>query len=154
MRSSTLLAVVLLFLGACSGPQEPVFKKVENIRSEMISTGRISISGDALYFNPNTISGTVTATDITVFANDIDAATIEQSLEIEAPAQSEFRIPFTFTTTPRAILQQDAGGALGGILNAVLNKKVDLRYEGFVTIKVAGIPFNVEVDYEEEVEIK
>lgn len=146
----SLISLVL----SCTGPQEPIFTGMENLKVDMISTGRITITGDAVYHNPNAIGGTLTATSINVTVNEVEAATIDQNVEIPVPAQSEFRVPLTFNTTPREIFKRDAGGLLGGVVNALVDKKVKVHYDGQVTVKLAGIAYTAPIEYEEEVEIK
>lgn len=148
--SISLLGLVF----SCTGPQEPIFTGMENLKVDMISTGRITITGDAVYHNPNAIGGTLTATAINVTVNEVEAATIEQNVEIPVPAQSEFRVPLTFNTTPREIFNRDAGGLLGGVVNALVDKKVNVHYEGQITVKLAGISYTAPIEYEEEVKIK
>ncbi len=146
----------MLFIGAilgCSAPQKPVFKSFDNIKSTNISTKNITITADALFHNPNTMGGEVTATDIEVIANDVSAGRINQDLAIPIPARSAFSVPLTVTVSLKDIYENDRGGALGGIVNAVLKKRVDIHYKGTVKMKIAGFPYTLEVDYEEVVRL-
>ena len=137
----------------CSAPQEPIFKNFANIKTSNISTKKITITADALFHNPNTMGGEVTSTDIEVIVNDIPAGKINQDLAIPVPAGAAFSIPLTVNVSPKDIYENDRGGALGGIVNAVLKKKVDVHYKGTVKMKIAGFPYTLEVDYEEEVRL-
>lgn len=152
--SVALGAAFLLFTFSCSSPQEPVFKTLDNVKTTKANAQEITVTAEAVYFNPNGISLTLSATDIDVFANDVEVAKIAQDLAAEIPAKSEFRIPLTFSAKPRDIYQKDKGGLIGGALNALLNKKVDVRYSGTVTVKMLGIPYTSEIDYEEVVSLK
>ena len=64
----------------------------------------------------------------------------------------------TTTTSLVASVLGEAGMdptfVIGGLLNAVLDRKVDLHYAGTATIKIAGISYVVPVAYAEEVQIK
>ena len=148
----TLVLLVLCF--GCSRPQEPIFKGVENLRATSISTKRITLQAEAVYHNPNTLGGQVVSTDIQVIANDIPAATIEQDSEIDIPATSEFRIPLTCNISPKDIYENDRSGALGGLLNAVLRKKIDVVYKGKILVRIAGFRYTLPIELEEEVVLK
>lgn len=150
MKYLTLLLLVLLFVG-CSAPQEPIFKGFRNIKTTTVSTKKITVTGNAVFQNPNTLGGEVVATNIEVMVNDISAGIIAQDLAIPVPASLEFAIPLTFNIAPRDLYENDRNGTLGGIINAVFNKKVDLHYLGTVQMKIAGFPHTLEVDHEEEV---
>ena len=156
LSSSTLLGTLFLLLLtlACSQPQEPIYKGFEGLNANTISTKRITLSGEAVYHNPNAFGGEVVSTDIQVIVNDVPAATIQQEVSIPVPATAEFRLPLTCNVSPKEIYENDRNGALGGIINAVLTRKVDVQYKGEIVVKIAGINFSTPIDYEEEVEIK
>ena len=156
LSSSTLLGTLFLLLLtlACSQPQEPIYKGFEGLKANTISTKRITLSGEAVYHNPNAFGGEVVSTDIQVIVNDVPAATIQQEVSIPVPATAEFRLPLTCNVSPKEIYENDRNGALGGIINAVLTRKVDVQYKGEIVVKIAGINFSTPIDYEEEVEIK
>jgi len=152
LRNLTYLLFISAILG-CSAPQQPVFKSFANIKSKNVSTKNITITADALFHNPNTMGGEVTATDIEVIVNDVSAGKINQDLAIPVPAQAEFSIPLTVNVSPKDIYENDRNGALSGIINAVLNKKVDVHYKGTVKMNIAGFPYTLKVEYEEEVRL-
>lgn len=149
------LTFLLFILGvaACSAPQEPIFIGFKDIKTTTISTKKITVTAQAQFHNPNTLAGEVTATDIEVMVNDVPAGNIEQDLTIPVAASSAFSIPLTFTMAPKDIYENDRNGALGGIINAVLTKKVNVHYLGTVKMKIAGFPYTLEVDHEEEVRL-
>ncbi|MEL6972609.1 MAG: hypothetical protein AAFZ63_23895 [Bacteroidota bacterium] len=153
-RLSYLVWLISMFtLVNCSGPQEPVYKGFSEINADMISTKRITLSGEAQYYNPNAFGGEVVSTDIQVVVNDIPAADIKQTTTIPVPAESDFSLPLVCNVAPKTIFENDRNGALGGIINAVLSRKVDVHYQGEIVVKFAGIPITLPVDVEEEVEL-
>lgn len=155
--SSSLLissALLLFLVLSCARPQEPIYKGFEGLNAKTISTKRITLTGEAVYHNPNAFGGEVVSTDIEVFVNDVPAATISQEVSIPVPATAEFRLPLECNVSPKEIYENDRNGALGGIINAVLSKKVDVQYRGEIVVKLAGVSFTVPVEYEEQVELK
>lgn len=153
MLRKTCYLLLILFTIACSGPQEPIFKKVDNIRSTSVSTKKVTITADAIYHNPNSLGGELSGIDIEVEVNGVNAAKIVQDVAIDVPANSEFIIPLTFDAAPKDIFENDKNGVIGGILNAALSRKVDVHYRGEVQMKIAGIPYTLPIDYEEEVKL-
>jgi hypothetical protein len=145
--------LLVFFLSACSAPQEPIFLKINNIRSTNVSTRKITITAEAVYHNPNSVGGELSAIDVQVEVNGIDAAKIIQDVAIAVPARSEFSVPLTFDAAPLDIFENDRNGVIGGILNAALSRKVMLHYRGEVSMKIAGIPYRLPIDYEEEVKL-
>ncbi|MEL7423144.1 MAG: hypothetical protein AAFN81_09150 [Bacteroidota bacterium] len=148
-----LLLSSMFTLFACSGPQEPVYKGFSDLNADMISTKRITLSGEAQYYNPNPFGGEVVSTDIKVTVNDIPAAEIEQTTSTPVPAEADFSLPLVCNIAPKTIFDNDRNGALGGIINAVLSRKADVHYQGEIVVKFAGVPITLPVDVEEEVEL-
>ena len=148
-----LLFSLLTFLFACSQPMEPTFKEITSIEVEEIKGGNVTIAAEALYHNPNSLGGNLDGILIDVWANDNNIGKIDQELDVEIEANSEFTIPLVITF-PLSELTKDQGSLLGGLLKAVLDKKVDMEYKGNLKLSLAGIPFKVPVEVEEEVIIK
>lgn len=152
LTNCTLLLLLLTL--ACSRPQEPVYTGFDQLKADMISTKRVTISGEAVYYNPNAFGGEVVSTDIQVIVNDVAAATIKQAVSIPVPPTAEFRLPLECNVSPKDIYENDRNGALGGLINAVLTKKVDVQYQGEIVVRLAGFSFSLPVEYEEEVILK
>lgn len=148
-----LLLLALSCLFACSGPSEPVFKRVANISVKEIKNGRVTINATALFHNPNPVGGTLEAIDIDVWANDTEVGKIEQSLRTEIKGNAAFEVPLTFSFPLKEIAKNE-GGLIGSLLTAVLNRKVDMEYKGALTVNLVGVHFDVPVDDEEEVTLK
>jgi LEA14-like dessication related protein len=154
MRTYLFLALLGTLFGACTRPQEPIFKRLAELKATKVSTREITISGQAVYHNPNALGLTLTATDIEVFIEDLPVAHIQQDLAIEVPAQAEFRVPLTFRAKPQDIYQNDRNGLIGGAINALLNKQVEVHYQGSITVSMAGINYEAPIDYREEVALR
>ena len=149
--------IIYLFLSfslmACSGPKEPVCERVENIRPVKKGKLEYTLSADIVMSNPNSIGAKLMKTDLDIYVNDVKIGKANQRIFTEVGANEEFKIPVKCTFGLKDILK-DQNNSLGGLLNAFAEKKVDLRYEGSVTLKLAGIEFDVPVDYEQEVSLK
>jgi len=146
--------IALALLTACTSPQEPIFKRLEGVKTSKLSTKEITITGQAIYHNPNGLGLTLEGTDIDVIVDGITVAKIQQDLEVKVPAQAEFSVPITFSAKPQDVYQANKGGVIGGAINALLNKKVKVRYQGTITVRIAGIKHTTPIDYEEEVALR
>lgn len=140
-------------LWSCSGPQEPKFLRLDHIKVSKISTKNINFTAEAIFHNPNVIGGSLSSTDILVLANGVEVATIAQNETAKIPANADFSVPFHFSTSPKKIFDDDSNGLLGGVINAVLKKSIDLHFKGNVHFKFAGVPFKTKIDLEEEVDL-
>ncbi len=149
-----LILLLIASIWSCTGPQEPVFLRLQDVKVTKISTRNITITGEALFHNPNAIGGTLVSTDIDVISNDVVIAQIAQEQATKLPTQAEFSIPLSFNTSPKELFDKNGKGVLGGVINALLDRTVKLQYKGKVKFKIAGLPFETPIEFEEEVELK
>ena len=139
------------FIISCQKPQEPEFIAVKNVEITSFIGTTVEVEGNLVYHNPNPISGTLTQLNVEVYANDIAISVIDKEYNQEIKANSEFVIPLTVKFELGDLIQQD--NILGGILNAVTQNSVDMKYSGSAKIRIANIPFTIPFDYQEEVDL-
>lgn len=145
-----LVAVFVAGLCACSRPQRAEFRGLEKI--DLIGAtleGELVFTGQAVFFNPNSVGLDVTGMDLEVFINDKKVADVEQSVSLEAKAQSEFVLPLEIRV-PISDVYSDIGDLLGSFLST---KVVDLKVQGEVRVKVLGVTFGVPFSHEEQHEL-
>ena len=150
---NSLFFLLLLSLSSCSKLQEPILKNFGKIEVSEIKGGIVTVAAEALYENPNSIGGRLNKVVIDVWANDNKIGQIDQDMDLKIEPNSEFSVPLVITF-PISEITKDQSNLLGGLLRAVLNKKVDMEYKGILRVRLAGIPFKLTIDQEEEVLIK
>lgn len=153
MKVKILSFFISVFLLSCSGPKEPEFKRVENIVPVEKSNLEYTLTADIIMSNPNSIGAKLMKTDLDIFINGIEVGKVNQRLFTEIDANSEFTIPVKCDFSARGLLK-DQGNTLGGLLNVLVESKVDLLYKGMVRLKLAGLEFDVPVNYEQEIKLK
>ena len=152
MRSFHFFSIaIFLFLFSCSAPQEPIFKDMKNVTARMMSAKEILVSGIAVYENPNAVGGDLTAINVSVQVDEIDAGKLEQNLSVAVPANSTFEVPFEFRFDPAKVFKKK--GILGSVISILEKKSVDVKYEGTITMKMMSVSFDVPVDFEESVSL-
>jgi len=139
-------------LVACSGPQEPKFVRVTDIEIKEMNRDKITLNSFLHYHNPNKVGVQVKATNITVTVNDIMVGNLKQLYKVAIAKESDFSIPVTTSFPPKDIFKN--GGLLKSVLQAYANEKVRLHYKGIMTFTIAGIDFDIPVDYHEEIELR
>ena len=142
----SLLSITLLF--SCTLTQEPDFVKMDNYQILTINKNDVKLQANAYFKNPNDVGCEVVDTEIKVFVNDLYISDVKQANLIELEAKNEFFVPLK-VSIPLNKISKDKSGMLGGMLSVLTNKNVKIKYEGFVTIRKAGIPYDIEVLGEE-----
>ncbi len=150
MPKSLSLVLIFLFLFAfsCKSLKQPEFRNIENLQLGSLKGGKLTLTADAIFFNPNKVSATLKSTDLDVFIKEMTVGKILQSNEVEVPANSEVRVPLSADVTVGELL-----GNLGGVLGALLKQELDVHIKGNATIKALGVPVTVPVDHIETVQL-
>ena len=146
------ICTLLLATGCSQGPKAPKFIKLKNVKIKSVNRSNVVLSGDAIFNNSNPLSGKLTKTDIHITINDVSIADISQNVSIDVPKNSDFHIPFNFSFNPKK-LHSENKGFLKNALMSFLNKTINVKYSGSVTVEVLGVSFDVPVEYMEEVKV-
>ncbi len=149
----TCLFFCLIGVLSCSAVQEPVFKKMKDLRVEEMSVNLITLTAVANYYNPNPVKCKLIGTDIGVFVDDKEIGRIQETNAVSIASNSDFDIPVKISFPPKKLLEGN-GGLLSSVITAVLDKKVDVKYDGFITLDFAGVKIKVPVNYEEKILLK
>ena len=148
-----ILIICLLFLVACNAPQKPEFQKMENVTFKSVSFSgplTVTLSGDAVFNNPNAIGANVTEVDLDVFINDKKVTHVKQNVSAIMPANADFRLPLEFDVPLKDVFK-DAKITL----NDIFKKKI-LQYKlvGNIKVGLGSVEVKVPVDYADEEEVK
>lgn len=147
-----LSAFTLLFLISCSAPTAPYFKEMSDIKVQNLSLKNVTLESKLIYHNPNLVGANVKRSSIDITVNDVAVGRVEQNENIEVSANSDFELPVIISFPPKDIFQSK--GLLRSALQVLANEKADVVYKGTMTISVAGVEFDIPVNYEDEVTLK
>lgn len=157
MRKIITFIILIIVLFSCDIQyKEPEFKRIENIFVEKISDKNITITSDVVFFNPNNVSAFLTGAELDVIANEVKVSHISQTTNIEISKQSEFKAPVKANFKPSELVKDKSSiiDLISGGLEYFKNKTIDIKYVGTLQFKVAGIKFNVPLEFEEKVKVK
>lgn len=150
MQKFIILSTVFMCFISCSVKEKPEFVRVQNIKIIDANSNYVNLSADALFKNPNTISGNLLTDGIKVFVNDIKMATII-SEEFKVPAKKEFTIPLKVNIPSDSIFNNQG---IAGLIGSLLSKKVKVQYKGDIKYKVLGFSHKYHIDKTEDIKIK
>jgi len=125
---------------------------MSDIQVQNLSLKNVTLESKLIYHNPNLIGATVVNANTDISVNGINVGRVEQNQKIDVPANSDFELPIVISFPPKDIFKSK--GLLRSALQVISNEKADVVYKGMMTIRVAGVEFNIPVDYEDEVILK
>lgn len=152
MKKLLIIPLVPLFI-SCSVREKPFFVKIDTMKVASSSSENIVLTADAYFINKNDIGGSLESKNIDVIINNTTVAKMSSEI-FEVPAGEEFTIPLKVVIPTKKILDNKESGVLGGILNSILNKKINVQYKGIITYDKLGFSYDYEVDTTQEVKIK
>ena len=148
-----LLIPAILFMPACSVNKDADFVSMKNVNITKLTAQQIIIDADAVYYNPNDVGCKLVKTDVDVSVDDILVGQVVQTENSEIGAKSNFTIPLKISFATKKILK-DKVKILQGVVALLENRKVDVRYEGTVTIDILGVEYESDFDYTEAIPLR
>ena len=144
----------LIFLTtSCALKKKPEFIKVDNIQLIEANSKHITLGADALFNNPNVVSGRLNTDGVSVFINDVAFGFISAE-EFKVPAKDNFNIPLQIQIKTNELLGKDPNGFLNGLLNSILNRNLKVTYKGVIQFKALGFTYKYPISKTETIKVK
>jgi LEA14-like dessication related protein len=137
-----------LILSCCVPKEQVVLRKIRNVVLDTIEEGTPLLSGEAVFYNPNSIRIKLKEINIEVFVDGEKSAHADQRLNSVIPSRDEFTVPLKIRLTLKKI------GLWDTMLNILSGKKYEIHYKGYIRVQVHGIGVKVPVDYTDEIRLK
>jgi hypothetical protein len=138
---------------SCALKQKPEFIKLETIEIVEANSKKITLRAEALFNNPNAVKGRMNTEGVNVSVNDILMGSIRAE-EFKVPAKDTFKVPLQIEIDPIQLLNKDPDGFLGGLLNSVIKRSLNVKYEGIINFKVMGFTYKYPISKTEIIKIK
>jgi len=149
------ILVVFVFFGllSCTLIDPPEFIGVEEVTLQKFDGKVIEIVASLKFLNPNNLGGNLKYDDIEVVVNDLNVGVINSEL-FEVPSQKEFSVPLVAKIKYDDLFKTDRKNILKNILNVVLEKKVNITFQGNVVYKLGTLSYNYPLNYSDTLFLK
>lgn len=146
---------LIISVGACNTDAlEPKFQGIEHLMLGELTATKVSISADAVIYNPNQVSIYLNTIELDVFANNLKVSHIIQTKQTEIAKKDNFNIPLALSFNPTELFKDNLMGLLGSALSSLRKEKVVLEFIGYAQFEVKGIKFTVPIKYRDEILLK
>ncbi len=135
---------------SCKVREKPEFLYVKNIKVVDFSKKFVTLNADVYFKNPNVIGGQLQTNGIRVLVDDKQMAEVSAS-SFDVPARKEFSIPLVARIETDSIIRKSN---LGTLVSSLLNKKINVRFEGLITYKILGYKDTYRIDETETIKLK
>ncbi|MEN3322452.1 hypothetical protein VP395_01815 [Mariniflexile soesokkakense] len=150
MKRFIILSTIFITFLNCSVNEKPEFLGVENIKMLESTPEYIIFSADALFENPNIIDGELEVSNIKVYIDNSEMASVS-SKSFKVPAKKDFSIPLTANVPIDSIFGDEN---LSTLIGSLLSKKMTVQYKGVINYKVLGFSHTYNIDKTEDVKLK
>jgi len=141
------LPLVFLILEGCVPKESVEFRKVLNVRVEMVSALPV-LKGDLVFYNPNKTRSKLKKIELDILVNDKKAGSVNQTLNQQIEGNSEFTVPIEVNVALKEL------GLMDTLINLFGGKKYSVRLVGKIKVSIHGFSVNVPVDHKEEIKLK
>ncbi len=147
VRSFALAVVAIAALAGCKAPEEEIV--LRQIRDVVVDASTEPLlKANAVFYNPNNMRGRLKKIDVEIFVNGKKAASVQQSLKMSIPAQSEFTVPLEVRLAMKEL------GVMDTIFGMIGGKKLEVHYVGTLKVSYRGFPINIPVNYKDDVRLR
>ncbi len=149
MKNITIAVLILLAsLTSCVPKEEVVLRDIQNIEMITGENGEPLLKADAIFHNPNRIKMVLKEINMEVFLDGKSTAHSDQKMDAAIPAKDDFTIPLIVNLHLKEVNLLDT---LFGFLSG---KTHEVRYLGYIRVKVHGVMVKVPVDNKSEIKLK
>lgn len=145
-----LFSFLILFFAHCAGPENPEFLSMQNIKFNAVQVDNglgVTLKGDALLNNPNSVGVKINSMDFDVFADGRKVTKVRQELSASMKANSDFSLPLEFDIPLKEVIDQIKKPA--NLLDMAKKMEIPIKVEGHLKVAVAGTSLRIPVNYEE-----
>ena len=148
LKKTSFLFIFFLLLFSCVPKEQVVLRNIKDVIVDAGIDGNAKLNAVAIFYNPNAIRMKLKEIDVEVMVDGKKSAHARQKFNFEIPAKAEFSVPLEVQLALKEI------GLLDTLLSLFGGKKYEIRYVGFVRVKVHGIAIKVPIDYKDEIKLK
>ena len=140
-----------LFLTSCTSILEPTVERIEDVDIVEMTRSNLELNAFMVLKNPNGFELDLENADLTVYADEIELAKINQTFETTMPSEGEFKMPININMDLDKLYKNDPLGAIGKGLQIMSDKKMDVQFKGTILVGKGFAKISVPVDQLEEV---
>jgi len=140
-----------LIFSSCLSILEPTVERIEDVDLVEMTKSKLELNAFMVLSNPNGFALDLEKADITVFADDVVLAKINQTYETTMPENGEFNMPININMDLDKLYRDNPLLAISKGMEIMSNKKITLDFKGTIMVGKGFAKISVPVDQREEV---
>ena len=153
MKNTLFFSLCLvLFFSSCSTIIEPTVERVEDVDVVEATKSKLELNAYMVLNNPNGFALDLDEADITVFADEVELAKINQTYETTMPENGEFKMPININLDLNKLYRDNPLLAISKGLQIMSDKKIKVQFKGTIMVGKGIAKISVPIDREEELQ--
>lgn len=152
MKKTLYFSIIFLIITGCAVNKKPVFIKLDTVEVVSFKSDTIRFKAAAIFKNPNDIGGKIFTDKISVIFNGAELAQVSSS-EFKVPARNNFTVPLFFVVPTKRVFENNKNGIIGGLLNSILSKTIDVQFKGVLEYKILGFSSVYQIDATQKIKL-
>ena len=140
-----------LTLSACNSVLEPTVERIEDVDLVEMTKSKLELNAFMVLKDPTGFALDLDKADITVFADDVELAKINQTYETTMPGNGEFNMPININMDLDKLYRENPLQALAKGMDIMSDKRIDLTFKGTIMVGKGFAKIEVPIDQLEEV---
>ncbi|MDN5204857.1 LEA type 2 family protein [Fulvivirgaceae bacterium BMA10] len=149
-RTIILALGPILFLSACGEYEAPEFHRIKNLKVHKVSGKIITLKGNALFTNPNSVGFKIKDIDIDLYIAEKNVAKITETSITKVPSDNNFEVPFEVNVPTKEI----KGKVINQLLGMLGGQKMQIQFKGNIKFGKFGINKTTPVAHKDEIKLK
>ena len=150
-KSVFLFLFTALLFSSCNSILEPTLERIEDVDLVEMTNSKLELNAFMVLKNPNGFELDLDEADITVFADDVELAKINQTYETTMPGEGEFNMPININMDLDKLYRENPLQAIAKGMEIMSDKKIDLTFKGTIMVGKGIAKIEVPIDQLEEV---
>lgn len=153
MKNFLLLSFcITLLFSSCTSIVEPTVERIEDVDLVEATKSKLELNAFMVLNNPNGFELDLEAADITVYADEIELAKINQTFETTMAKEAEFNMPININLDLDKLYRDNPLKALTKGLQIMSEKKINVQFKGTIMVGKGFAKVSVPIDREEELQ--
>jgi LEA14-like dessication related protein len=153
MKKTLLLSIFsIVLLSSCNSILEPTVERIEDVDLVEMTRSKLELNAFMVLKNPNGFALDLENADITVYADDVELAKINQSFDTTMPKNGEFKMPININMDLDKLYRENPIEAIGKGIQIMADKKINLDFKGTIMVGKGFAKVSVDIDQQELVE--
>ena len=148
MKFTNFLFLLVMLFSTCVPEEQVVLRSIKDVVVDAGEGGNARLTAVAIFYNPNRVRMKLKEINVEVLVEGKKSAHAEQKFNVDIPTQAEFSVPLEVQLSLKDM------GLLDTLLSLFGGKKYEIRYVGYIRVKVHGITLKVPIDYKDEIKLK